>query len=83
MISFSTELKIKTTTATLIPLKACCTRGISAKFERRAAMAVMITSEGKTIPREATMPPIIPFCLVPTKVAVLMAMMPGVHCPMA
>ena len=44
---------------------------------------VTITKDGNTNPSVATIPPIIPACLYPTKVAVFTAMIPGVHCPIA
>ena len=46
-------------------------------------MSMMMMMQGKTSPRVATTPPALPFRLWPTKVAVLTAMMPGVHWPMA
>ena len=45
-------------------------------------MSMMMTRQGNTSPRVATTPAA-PFRLCPTNVAVLTAMMPGVHWPMA
>jgi hypothetical protein len=39
-----------TATATLIPAKACCTDVILAKFLIKAAIIMIITSDGKTTP---------------------------------
>ena len=55
--SFSTALKISTHTHTRIPAKALCTAGRCAKFRIKAAMTVMITSDGNTTPSVANMPP--------------------------
>ena len=46
-------------------------------------MIMMITSDGNTTPSVAKMPPQTPACFCPTNVAVLTAMTPGVHWPMA
>ena len=81
--SFSVALKISTHTHTRIPAKACCTQSRWEKLLMTPASAVMIISEGNTMPSVATMPPSTPRCFCPTKVAVLTAMMPGVHWPMA
>ena len=42
-----------------------------------------MTRDGNTPPRVATMPPAMPLYFWPMNVAVLTAMIPGVHCPMA
>ena len=72
-----------TTTAALMPARACWTTGISAKLVRKAAMMVIITRLGNTTPRVAMVPPRLPRYFCPMKVAVLTAMTPGVHWPMA
>ena len=46
-------------------------------------MIIMMTSDGNTTPSVAKMPPQMPACFCPTNVAVLTAMTPGVHWPMA
>ena len=74
---------MRATTAALMPARACRTAGISAKLDRNAAMAVIIIREGNTRPRVASTPPGIPLYLYPMKVAVLTAIMPGVHWPTA
>ena len=81
--SFSVALKISTHTHARMPEKACCTQSRWEKLLMTPASAVMITSEGNTMPSVAPMPPNMPFCFWPTKVAVLTAMMPGVHWPIA
>ena len=81
--SLTTALKISTQTHTRMPAKACCTQARCEKLLMTPASAVMITSDGNTMPSVATMPPRMPACFWPTKVAVLTAMMPGVHWPMA
>ena len=81
--SLTTALKMRTQTHTRTPAKAFCTAGRSAKLEMKAAMMHTITSEGATTPRVAKMPPMMPRRFCPTKVAVLTAMTPGVHWPMA
>ena len=81
--SFTTALKISTHTHTRIPAKACCTHARWENVLMTPASAEMMTSDGNTMPMVATMPPRIPCCFCPTKVAVFTAMMPGVHWPMA
>ena len=81
--SFTTALKISTHTHTRMPAKACCTQARWEKLLMTPASAVMMTRDGNTMPSVAAMPPRIPACFCPTKVAVFTAMMPGVHWPMA
>ena len=81
--SFKMALNTSTQTQTRMPAKAFLTRARSAKLLMKAAMMVMIIREGNTTPSVATMPPTTPRRFWPTKVAVLTAMMPGVHWPMA
>ncbi len=81
--SLRTLEAMRATTAERTPAKAWPTAGMWAKLRRKAAMRVMMTMEGKTMPRVAMTPPSTPFRLEPKKVAVLTAMTPGVHWPMA
>ena len=81
--SFTTALRISTHTHTRIPAKALCTAGRCAKFWINAAIIVIITSDGNTTPSVANMPPRMPACFWPTKVAVFTAITPGVHWPIA
>ena len=81
--SFITALKISTQTQTWMPAKAFFTQARSAKLEISPARMEMITTEGNTTPSVATTPPAAPPYFWPIKVAVLTAMMPGVHWPMA
>ena len=74
---------MSTHTHTRMPANAFCTAGRCAKFWIKAAMIMMITSDGNTTPSVAKMPPQTPACFCPTNVAVLTAMTPGVHWPMA
>ena len=76
-------MKISTQTQTWIPAKAFFTQLRSAKLEISPARMEMITTEGNTSPRVATMPPATPPYFWPMNVAVLTAMMPGVHWPTA
>lgn len=46
----SLNMAFITNTATLIPAKACCTDVILAKFLIKAAIIMIITSDGKTTP---------------------------------
>ena len=78
-----TALKIRTQTQTRMPAKASFTGWNWAKLARQAAITVMMMREGVMTPRVATIPPMVPFRLTPMKVAVLTAITPGVHCPMA
>lgn len=78
-----TVSKIKTHTQTRMPAKAWMINGFAAKLERNMAIAVIISMEGVMTPKVAARPPEKPFCLYPTKVATLTAIMPGVHWPMA
>jgi hypothetical protein len=57
--------------------------GTSRIRPKKRAMAVMIIREGPTIPRVAARAPAIPLRRKPTKVAVLMAIIPGVAWAMA
>ena len=61
--SFSIELKIRTHTQTLIPAKAFCTAGTSAKAVRNTAIRVIIIMEGVTAPSPAAIAPAVPFLL--------------------
>ena len=72
---------MSTHTATRMPANAFCTAAICAKLLSSAAITVMITSEGVTMPSVAKTAPESFFSLKPTNVAVLTAMMPGVHWP--
>ena len=81
--SFTTALKISMHTHTRIPAKACCTHSRWEKLLITPARAVIMSSDGNTIPSVAMIPPSTPACFCPTKVAVFTAIMPGVHCPMA
>ncbi len=67
-----------------------CTPGViavnTATFvgqKQRGIVGGIVTTLGKITPRVAMTPPGVPFSLEPTKVAVLTAMTPGVHWPMA
>ena len=64
--SFSTLTAIRATTQALMPPRACCTRGESAKLLRNAAMRVMMMREGNTRPRVAITPPAMPPVWKPT-----------------
>ena len=79
--SFTMELRMSTQTATRMPANAFCTAGMWAKLVSSAAITVMITSDGETMPSVAKIAPESFFSLKPTNVAVLTAMMPGVHWP--
>ena len=81
--SLRTLERMSAQTAARTPAKAWPTQGLSATWERKAAMTPMMTRQGKIRPRVAAMPPGTPFYFAPTKVAVLTAMMPGVHWPTA
>ena len=81
--SFSVALKISTHTHTRIPVKAFCTHSRWEKLVISPARAVMMSRDGNTMPSVATMPPQTPLRFWPMNVAVLTAMMPGVHWPMA
>ena len=81
--SFSVALKISTHTHARMPEKACCTQSRWEKLLMTPASTVIMRREGNTMPSVATMPPTTPRCFCPTKVAVLTAMMPGVHWPIA
>lgn len=77
--SLTMEVKISTHTQARIPAKASLTISSSEKFEIKAAIMLIITTEGKTTPNVAKTPPMDFLSLYPTKVAVFTAMMPGVH----
>ena len=81
--SFTTAFIMSTTTQARTPAKAFCTTGYSANAVRNMAMTVIMTSEGKALPRPATMPPATPLCRLPTNTEVFTMMMPGRHWPMA
>ena len=83
LMSLSTAFRMKTQTQTRMPARAFCTQTRLAKLLMSAAMMEMMTSEGEMTPSVATMPPMFPAFFRPMKVAVLTAMTPGVHWPMA
>ena len=66
-----------------MPAKAFWTQARSAKLLMSPARMEIMTRDGNTTPRVATMPPAMPLYFWPMNVAVLTAMIPGVHCPMA
>ena len=53
--SLTTLAAIRATTAALMPANACWTTGITANLDRKAAIKVMMTREGKTRPRLDTL----------------------------
>ena len=81
--SLTTALMMSTTTQALMPAKAFCTTGYSAKRVRNMAMTVMMTRLGRAEAKPATRPPIVPLRCWPMKVEVLTMMMPGRHWAMA
>ena len=82
-ISLMVMVIIRAVTATRTPASACCTVGMSAKFCNSAAIKEIIIKLGETIPKVAKADPKKPPCFLPKKVAVLTAITPGVHCPIA
>lgn len=78
-----TACKIKMYTLTLIPLNMELTTAESAKLFKLMAIITMMNYDGVTTPNVAMAPPRLPFLLMPINVAVLIAMAPGVVCPIA
>lgn len=81
--SFITDETIRALTAILIAAKALATTGRSIKPSINMAIMVMMIIEGVMTPKAAAIEPAMPLILWPINVAVLTAIMPGVHCPRA
>ncbi len=80
---FITVFKTKAETAILIPAKACW---IISKWEnsfKKFAISVIIIIEGVIKPKDAIIPPKLPFLFLPQNVEVFTAIIPGVVCPIA
>jgi hypothetical protein len=77
---FTTENNIKAITQDLIPIKAEPTISVLKYGSKKSTMKVIMEKDGKITPKDAIIDPRTPDILLPTKVAKLIAIGPGVIC---